>query len=121
MRLLVSGYRKYVNRKVILDEILDVFGSYPVDEKHTIIHGGCPTGVDAVAHTLAIEKGWIIEVYPANWSLGKAAGPMRNEQMIIEGEPEFALLFLAPESKGTKNMLELVQKYKIAHTLIQLS
>lgn len=121
MRLLVSGYRKFASREMILKEILEIFSDYPPDEKHTIIHGGCPTGVDAVAHTLAVEKGWTIHVYPADWSLGKKAGPIRNEQMITEGEPEFALLFLAPESRGTKNMLDLVRKYKIAHTLIQLS
>lgn len=120
MRLLVSGYRKYTDRKVILQEILDIFSQFPPDENHTIIHGGCLTGVDEVAHSLALEKGWVIEMYPADWSLGKCAGPIRNEQMITEGNPEFALLFVAPESKGTKNMIELLHKYKIAHTLIQL-
>ena len=48
------------------------------------------------------------ERYPADWEKhGKAAGPIRNQQMLTEGKPDLVLAFhddLA-SSKGTRDMV----------------
>jgi len=40
--------------------------------------------------------------------------------MITEGMPNFALLFLSKQSKGTLNMLNLVKKYDIKYKVIEI-
>lgn len=46
--------------------------------------------------------------FPADWKrYGKAAGPIRNQQMIDEGKPDLVLAFHENinESRGTKDMV----------------
>jgi len=108
MRLLVSGSREYTNREHVLSVIHSL-------NPTVVIHGACPTGVDAIADLVECE----IARFPANWSkYGRRAGPVRNEQMIVEGKPDHALLFLAETSRGTLNTLALVKRYGIPHTVL---
>ena len=42
--------------------------------------------------------------FPADWnSYGKAAGPIRNKQMLDEGKPDVVIAF--PGGTGTANMI----------------
>lgn len=53
------------------------------------------------------------ECYPANWNKhGKAAGPIRNTQMLVEGKPTLVLAFSNDfsQSRGTNNMIEQAKK-----------
>lgn len=46
--------------------------------------------------------------YPANWQrYGRAAGPVRNQQMLDEGKPDLILAFHQDivNSKGTADMI----------------
>ena len=115
MRLLVSGdrYWKWEDRHVILRAIEKLNPSI-------IIHGGAK-GVDTIAGAIGRYLEIEVIVFPAEWyKYGKAAGSIRNEQMIIEGKPDY-LLACHPciqDSKGTKHMIERAKKYKIPYTLI---
>lgn len=116
MRLLISGYRYFNDINIVESNIMGAIG----DEKDvTIIHGGC-NGVDQLADVIADKHNFKKEVYYADWSLGKRAGPIRNKKMIIDGKPTFAVLFLSKFSSGTKNMLNLINKYKIPHLVINI-
>jgi hypothetical protein len=73
----------------------------------TVIHGAAP-GVDKLADRLARARGLGVEPYPANWKKhGKAAGPIRNEQMRTVGRPGAvaAFHFLASLGRGTADMV----------------
>jgi hypothetical protein len=51
-----------------------------------IVHGACPTGVDASIDEAAREIGVEVEPHPADWDrLGKRAGPVRNQEMVDLG------------------------------------
>lgn len=117
MRLLISGYRNFHDQAIIEEQMLAILKDSP--GPHTIIHGKC-TGVDLASERIALKHKWNVESYPYIRSLGVRGGPVRNLQMIIEGNPDYALLFLSPSSKGTKNMLTLVEKYNISYTLVEL-
>jgi hypothetical protein len=41
-----------------------------------------------------IKNNWKTLVFKPNWLLGKKAGPIRNEKMITEGKPDYAICFL---------------------------
>lgn len=48
-----------------------------------IVHGGCKTGADTLAHRWAINNEVYVKVFPANWDrYGRRAGPIRNVEMV---------------------------------------
>lgn len=103
MRVLVCGSREYDNWNYVfarLDELNEKL------KFSTIIHGGAP-GVDSLAGKWARRNNITEEEFKADWGkLGKAAGPIRNKQMLDEGKPELIVAFLSMDSKGTANMLK---------------
>jgi hypothetical protein len=51
----------------------------------------------------AIEAGIPVKPYPADWRLhGRAAGPIRNTLMLVEGRPDLVVAF--PGGQGTADM-----------------
>ncbi len=88
-------------------------------EKHyftTIIEGGAP-GADAGARAFGLKLGIPVETYAADWKKhGKAAGPIRNTQMIEEGCPERGIAF--PGGRGTADMLKKLQAAGIPVTIV---
>lgn len=79
-----------------------------VGEPVRVVAGGCPTGVDQMARMWATAKGYHFEEYPADWKLGKRAGPLRNTQMIDMSNVIVA--FPAATSKGTRDVIKKAQK-----------
>lgn len=73
----------------------------------TIVHGAA-RGADQLAVQAARELGMSVEPHRADWNLhGKAAGPIRNQQMINAGADHVIAFFNKPlaESKGTSDMV----------------
>lgn len=73
----------------------------------TIIHGGA-RGADSAAGVFAAVNFCQEEVYQADWKTnGKAAGFIRNKQMLVEGKPDLVVAF--PGGKGTAMMVKLAK------------
>lgn len=99
MRILVTGARDWPDRLAVyraLNEVCEEFDlNYEPDEygntmpdpsKITVVHGDCPTGADHYADQWCISSFMEAERHPADWAAyGKAAGPMRNQQMVSLG------------------------------------
>lgn len=94
MRILVTGSRDWSDQDVIsgaLREYRGVPGDYP-----TLVSGACPTGADAIAERYAANNLWKIETHPADWGKhGRAAGPIRNAEMVEAGA-DVCLAFIGP-------------------------
>lgn len=45
------------------------------------MQGAC-RGADLQVRKVAVEMGFQVEDYPADWSVGKWAGPARNQEMV---------------------------------------
>lgn len=121
MRVLVCGGRDYSDYDTVcktLDEIINL----PFEEAYTkvvIIHG-MARGADALADKYAVNRYIPVESYPADWEKhGRAAGHVRNKQMLDEGKPDLVIAF--PGGKGTANMVEQAQKAGIKVVQIQES
>lgn len=73
-----------------------------------LIHGAA-RGADSIAAEYARNPEHFCKElpFPADWHMhGKAAGPIRNQQMIDEGQPDFAMGYSTdPNSRGTKDMM----------------
>lgn len=107
-RVLVFGGRDYTDA-VRVEQVLRA----SLEEGDIVVHGGAP-GADSLAGDIAGRVlGHEVEVHPANWALyRKAAGPMRNQDMIDSGI-DYAIGF--PGGKGTADMLSRVMRAGIAY------
>lgn len=72
--------------------------------------GGCPSGADALACEYARARGLALRVFPAQWAyFGKAAGPMRNEEMAAYADG--VVVYWDGVSPGTKSMIRYAEMY----------
>ena len=104
MRLLVCGDRKWSDKAAIEREIRRFMHA---DGGLVVIEGEA-RGADLLAREVADELEIPVLTFPADWvKYGRAAGPIRNTQMLKEGKPDRVLAFHANIllSKGTKNMV----------------
>lgn len=76
-------------------------------EPNLIIHGGA-TGADEMANLYAGRRGIQRIIFPANWSIGKKAGPIRNQLMLDVGKPNLVVAF--PGGTGTADMVRRSRK-----------
>lgn len=101
-RVLICGDRNWKDQERI-GKCLEELDPVSV----TIIHGGC-RGADLLAGIEARSRGFTIQEFPANWQkYGRAAGPIRNQQMLDEGKPDKVLVFhdTIEKSKGSADMM----------------
>lgn len=64
---------------------------------------GCARGADTLAGEWADARNVPVLPFPADWdSHPRAAGPIRNAQMLREGRPSFVVAF--PGGNGTEDM-----------------
>lgn len=105
MRVLVFGGRDYEDQATLFG-VLDMLAEQgPIN---TIIQGHCPTGADKLARMWAISRNEHYHSFPANWQLhGRAAGPIRNQEMIDKGKPDLAVS--TPGGRGTADMMRRVK------------
>ena len=82
-----------------------------MDEFHSetpiscLVHGAAH-GADTLAGEWAKIRGVPVEVYPAEWTtFGRAAGPIRNKRMLVQGKPDSVVAF--PGGLGTAGMVRL--------------
>lgn len=102
-RILVSGDRDWIDKDTIRRcfACLDRFPG-----QITLIHGDC-RGLDRTAGEVAREKGWQVIAVPADWNQhGKAAGPIRNKEML-DMNPDLLIWFHDDlgRSRGTSDMI----------------
>ena len=108
-RILICGDRNYKDWRKVQDYLNTIL--------HTaiIIHGGA-RGADSLAGNLATGRNWGIMRFPAQWDkYGKAAGPIRNQEMVEYGKPTLVVYFHddIENSKGTKDMITRAEKANI--------
>ncbi len=100
MRVLVCGGRDFIEMKLLVRVL---------DELHAerafthLIHGDA-RGADLLAAHWARMRQVHTTAYPADWKrLGKSAGSVRNQKMLVEGQPALVVAF--PGGVGTADMI----------------
>ncbi len=102
-RILVTGSRRLslAQRRIVDTEL---FAAVNLDGT-VIVHGDCPTGVDAYAAQWAFVRGYTVERHPAkDFGRWPGSGPQRNSHMVSLGA-DLCLGFPGPGSKGTWDCL----------------
>ena len=98
LTILITGSRDWNDEKTIIEAIIELHEKY--SEKKVLVHGGCK-GADTIGATTASSLGWTVIAELPDWSLGKKAGPLRNQKMIDKYKPKIALIFNKNNSRGT--------------------
>lgn len=105
MRVLVCGGRNYSDKPFLNRVLNEVHKGYRIT---TIIEGDA-SGADRLAGIWARLHNVPNLKFPARWRVhGRAAGPIRNKQMLDEGEPDLVIAF--PGGKGTANMVAQAER-----------
>lgn len=100
MRILVCGGRNYCDQDTIKKKLAELCERYP---NSTLVHGGAP-GADSWSGYIGGILGFAVECHTAQWAkFGKAAGPMRNQEMLDSGVD---LVVAFPGGRGTADMLD---------------
>lgn len=98
--LLVCGGRSFVMSDYYAAKFREVVEHFDVV---AVVHGGA-AGADTSAGRLAEELGLPVTVYSAAWEThGRAAGPIRNQRMLDEANPDLVLAL--PGARGTADMV----------------
>lgn len=100
MRVIVCGGRNFADREAVVGELLKL----PQDA--VLVHGDCG-GADRLAAQVGESWGMVCERHPADWSMGRAAGPIRNQEMVDAGAD---LLIAFSGGKGTADMVKRAEK-----------
>lgn len=128
VRVLVSGDRNWSDVRYVW-EVLERIRRSAIeagDTEFVVIEGQCPHGgADRHASDWAeanAKSGVEHLPFPAKWDrYGKAAGPIRNQQMLDEGNPELVVAFhdALTQSRGTKDMVARAEKKGVEIWLIR--
>lgn len=115
IRIIIAGSRKFNDYIKMLNK-LDELGIHLLATMDDIeIVSGHASGADTLGEKFAKAYNYPLKIFPADWNTyGKAAGPIRNEQMVkyaAEANRGILVAFPIGESKGTRNMIKLAKQY----------
>jgi hypothetical protein len=120
-RILITGSRVWKDKAAILAALVEQLPtcSWPV----TIVHGAQKRwdhrgqrfiGADFYADEIAREVGLEVDPHPADWDrYGKAAGPIRNREMVATLDAtngDRVLAFPIRDSRGTRGCMAIAEE-----------
>jgi len=90
----------------------EVYGDIPIE----IVSGGA-RGADRLGELYARNRKLVIKQFIPNWSIGKSAGYIRNEEMA-----KYATHCICfwNGSKGTKHMIDIATRYNLGLKVVNL-
>lgn len=114
MKTIVAGSRSLLDYSIVRD-YLNSFKDHDITE---IVCGGA-SGPDTHGKRWGLDNNVEVHTYNANWKkYGKSAGYVRNKVMALNADALIA--FWDGESRGTKNMIELAEKYGLKVTIVNV-
>ena len=107
MKITIGGCRDFEDYELFKEFVAECIKKMG-HEKITILSGHC-SGADIMGEKYADEHGYEIEIHLAEWKkYGRAAGPLRNAEMVKESDVVIA--FWDGKSKGTKSLVDCAKK-----------
>lgn len=120
VRIIIAGGRDFTDYN-LLKEKVDYYLQNAINNNYKIIIvSGTAKGADRLGEKYAKEKGFEIAYFPADWSKGKRAGYLRNEQMAEYAKQKQGALiaFWDNQSRGTKHMIDLAKKHNLQTRIV---
>ena len=104
MKVLVCGGRDYADQEAIAR----CLGAFHARHTITCLMHGEAHGADRLAARWAAAQGIKTLAFPADWTLGRSAGPLRNTVMLRQ-RPDVVIAFA-----GGKGTADMVRKARVA-------
>lgn len=106
--LIIAGGRDFTNFSLLEQTVL-YLANGPLNDKAISIVSGMAPGADTMGYTFAVKHNVLTYQFPADWiTYGKRAGMLRNKEMGLFADG--LLAFWDGQSKGTKQMIDYMQK-----------
>ena len=111
-KVLICGGRDFNDYNLLSSYLVELFVKSPLVTEDVTIISGHARGADKLGERFANANGCNLLIFPADWGkYKKAAGPIRNQQMIDEGKPDLVVAF--PGGRGTQDMIKRAKRYGI--------
>lgn len=118
MRIIIAGSREFNDYNKLKQETLRIinelnFKDYNTKRENVEIVSGTARGADQLGERFAKEFNLGLARFPADWSIGRQAGYLRNAEMgkYAKQDKEIGVLIAFWNgSKGTKHMIDLATK-----------
>lgn len=118
MRVIIAGSRDFNDYDILKQETLKIITGlksrgYNTKRENVEIISGTARGADQLGERFAKEFNLGLARFPADWSIGKRAGYLRNAEMskyAKQDEEIGVLIAFWNGSKGTKHMIDLATK-----------
>ena len=120
VRIIFAGSREWRDYSTIAATMLSIRDYLAEKGAKLFVIEGRARGADLTAERVAILNGIPYQGFPAQWKkFGKAAGPIRNEQMLVEGRADGTIAFHddITHSRGTRHMIDISAKRQVPFTL----
>lgn len=101
MNIIIAGGRDFDNYPLLKTKCENILSN--LDKKDIIIFCGTAKGADTLGEWYAKENKLKIKYFKPNWNIGKKAGILRNEEMLVDADALIA--FWDGKSRGTKHMI----------------
>lgn len=116
-RILVCGGRHFADYELLKTIANQYLQKQNISQQDVEIVSGHCQGADRLGEKYASEHGCGLAIFPAKWDkYGRAAGPIRNKEMIhyiAQAERALVIAFASEKSVGTKNTVALARKMNI--------
>ena len=104
MKVIIAGSRGFDDYEMLC-KVCDHMLSRQTEIE---IVSGAARGADLLGERYAKERGMFVKKFPADWSIGKSAGFIRNSQMADYSDA--LICFWDGESKGCKDAIAKANK-----------
>ena len=113
IKVIIAGGRDFADYEELECFVSLVLTVHYLDGHDVEIVSGGARGADRLGEKYAKEMNLPVKVFPADWGThGKSAGYLRNKTMAEYADVLIA--FWDGESRGTKHMIDLANKAKLA-------
>ena len=112
-KIIIAGSRDFNDYTVLKQSVYNTLKDRNISKENVEIISGTARGADQLGERYAQEFGLKLKQFPADWSLGKGAGHIRNKQMAEYARDNghgVLLAFWDGKSNGTKSMIGYAQK-----------
>ena len=119
LRIIVAGSRDFKDYSLLRETLMDYLDF--MDDKDVVDNpsqvkfiSGTAKGADTLGEQFAYTYEYEVIRFPAAWDIyGKSAGYRRNAEMAKYASEAYGVLFAFwdGQSKGTKHMIDLANKY----------
>ena len=116
MKLIIAGGRDFNDWELMYERLqaMDALNLFPNGVE---LICGMAKGADMLGHNIFTQLGFPIHVFQPDWDgLGKRAGFVRNAEM--GDAADLALIFWDGKSKGTKHMIDYMEKLQKPHYIV---